>query len=272
MKMKASASGGATELVDPLEACRGEFVVLKLGGHSAEARDLARFAEGVGALQGAGALPVVVHGGGPQIDAMMRRLGLEPRFADGLRVTDEAALRVAEMVLLSFGKAVGAALQRQGVSAIALSGQDAGILRATTKDPALGFVGGVASVNTVPLALLAENGIVPVIAPIGSDGTHALNVNADEASGAIAAALGARALLLLSNVDGVLARGGRAAILAPAEAQQLIATGAADAGMIPKLRAAVAAAEAGVPLVRISKQEAIHRLLTLDGPGTRVIA
>ena len=233
-----------------MERYRGQFVVLKFGGHAtaldAFARDLAR-------LSAAGALPVVVHGGGPQIDEMAKRLGLSSRFEGGLRVTDEAMLEVVQMVLARVGTSIVSALERAGVEALSLSGQDARALTATRKtQPDLGLVGTDVRVNAVPLALLAENGIVPVVAPVASDGRGgALNVNADEAAGAIAGGLSAAALLLLSNVEGVLVDGKPQASLPPSRARALLSDGRATAGMIPKIESALAAAEQGVELVRI---------------------
>lgn len=233
---------------------RGQFVVVKVSG---KALDSPGWARDVAALQKMGARPVVVHGAGKQIDALSRKLGLTPTFLDGLRVTDAATLEVAEMALAGAGSQVAQALARHGLRALALSGRDASILVAELRKPELGLVGRIVGVDRDALELLTADGFVVVLGSIatGPEG-QALNTNADEAAQAVAASLGAAALLLLSDVDGVQGPDGRIAKATPASIAQLRQSGAASGGMLPKLQACAEAVEQGVGMVRIVKGDA----------------
>ena len=210
------------EALPYLQRYAGKIFVVKYGGHAMGDAALAQdFAEDIVLLKAIGILPVVVHGGGPQIGAMLKRLGIESRFVDGLRVTDAATAQVAEMVLAgSINKELVAWIERAGGRAAGISGKDAGLVRArkverTTRDPGsaieqvvdLGFVGEPESVDTTIIHTLLAAGIVPVIAPVavGADG-HTYNINADTMAGAIAAALTASRLFLLTDVAGVLSK------------------------------------------------------------------
>jgi acetylglutamate kinase len=237
-----------------MDQLKGTFVVVKLSG---KALDRPTWAQDIARLQALGAMPVVVHGGGKQIDALSARLGLTPAFHDGLRVTDEATLEVAELVLAREGKRLAAQLLRHGVNALGLSGRDAGLLHAVPRSKALGLVGRITAVDHLLLELLCSDGFVPVLNSIatGPEGT-ALNTNADEAAQAIAVALGASALLLLSDVDGVLGPQGRIARATPETIAQLRASGVASGGMLPKLEACSQAVEHGVGMVRIARSDA----------------
>jgi len=206
-------------------------------------------------LAAAGPL-VVVHGGGQDIAALQARLGLEPVKVDGLRVTDAESLAVAQMVLSGHtNKHVVRTLLAAGLDAVGLSGVDGGLLRCRKKaHPTvdLGLVGEVTSVRAGLLDKLIEAGLVPVVSPVslGEDG-QIYNVNADEAAGAIAAALAAAALDFVSNVPGVLAKGDLLPELSAAAAEALIADGTVSGGMIPKVRTALDALDRGIPRVRI---------------------
>ena len=281
------------EALPYLQRYAGKIFVVKYGGHAMGDAALAQdFAEDIVLLKAVGILPVVVHGGGPQIGAMLKRLGIESRFVDGLRVTDAATAKVAEMVLAgSINKELVAWIARAGGRAAGISGKDAGMVRArkverTTRDPDsaiesvvdLGFVGEPASVDRTIIDTLLAAGIVPVIAPVavGDDG-HTYNINADTMAGAIAAALGAARLFLLTDVAGVLSKDKALFTdLTPADIAALTADGTITGGMIPKLETCVAAVTAGVDAAVILDGRIGHAMLleifTRRGVGTLVRA
>jgi len=230
--------------------------VIKIGGNEMNTPGfLQELAAQLARLAAAGPL-VVVHGGGQDIAALQARLGLEPVKVDGLRVTDAESLAVAQMVLSGHtNKHVVRTLLAAGLDAVGLSGVDGGLLRCRKKaHPTvdLGLVGEVTSVRAGLLDKLIEAGLVPVVSPVslGEDG-QIYNVNADEAAGAIAAALAAAALDFVSNVPGVLAKGDLLPELSAAAAEALIADGTVSGGMIPKVRTALDALDRGIPRVRI---------------------
>jgi len=200
---------------------------------------------------------VVVHGGGPEIAEMQAQLGLQPRFMDGLRVTDAASLRVAEMVLSGLiNKRLTGRLVGRQVRALGISGVDSGLLRARRLEHAggdLGFVGEIVSVNVGCLRDLLAQGYTPIVSPIslGEDGSS-YNVNADHAALAIASALPADELVFLTNVPGVQNDGALLQALSASEAKHLIAQGIITGGMIPKVRSALRAVDRGVPATRIT--------------------
>ena len=281
------------EALPYLQRYAGKIFVVKYGGHAMGDAALAQdFAEDIVLLKAVGILPVVVHGGGPQIGAMLKRLGIESRFVDGLRVTDAATAEVAEMVLAgSINKELVAWIERAGGRAAGISGKDAGLVRArkverTTRDPGsaieqvvdLGFVGEPESVDTTIIHTLLAAGIVPVIAPVavGADG-HTYNINADTMAGAIAAALNASRLFLLTDVAGVLSKD-KALLtdLTPADIAALTADGTITGGMIPKLETCVHAVDGGVDAAVILDGRIGHAMLleifTRRGVGTLVRA
>lgn len=253
-------------------------VVIKYGGHAMDNPDLSRaFAGDLALLAGQGMRFAVVHGGGPQISALLERLHIESRFADGLRITDAAAMEVVEMVLCGqVNKAVVSQLAARGVAAAGISGRDGGLLRARRKDPALGLVGEVVSVDPALPGCLLDGGFVPVIAPVASGPDHeALNINADTAAGALAGALHAQYFVLVSDVPGVLDGQGR---LIPrldgARIAALRQSGVISGGMIPKVEACTAALAAGCERALILDGRApssLRRFLLEDAPlGTMV--
>jgi acetylglutamate kinase len=274
-------------------------VVIKYGGHAMGEEDTARaFAADAVLLKLLGVRPVVVHGGGPQISRMMERAGVETRFIDGLRVTDAATMEVAEMVLSgAINKEIASWITRAGATAdvrgVGLSGKDAALLTVrkalrTRRDPVtgaetvldLGFVGEPTHVDPKLLRGLidSENAYIPVVAPIGvgEDG-QTYNINADTVAGAVAGALKAQRMLLLTDVAGVLdGDGALVRQLSVAEARGLIADGVATGGMIPKLQTAIGAVEAGVEAVVIMDGRRPHAMLvelfTEHGAGTLVCA
>jgi len=269
----------------------GRTFVVKYGGHAMGEPQAARdFAEDIVLLKAVGINPVVVHGGGPQIGQMLARLGVESTFVDGLRVTDAATAEVAEMVLSgAINKQIVGWLAGAGGKAIGISGKDGSLVTArkisrTARDPEshieravdLGFVGEPRSVDTAIIDTAVAAGMIPVIAPIaaGEDGAT-YNINADTMAGAIAAALGAARLFLLTDVAGVLDGEGKLmSDLTPADIAALRAEGTITGGMVPKLETCISAVEAGCEAAVILDGRVPHAMLleffTARGAGTLV--
>lgn len=250
--------------------------MIKLGGRAMEERRAETLLDIV-LLRYVGMCPVVVHGGGPEITAMSERLGLKPRFKDGLRVTDAETMEVVKMVLAGkINPELVATLNRLGARAIGMSGEDGPTVIAEGADPELGFVGRVTQVDTQPLEALISRGYIPVLASVGLgyDG-NSYNINADTAAAEVAVALGATKLILLTDVPGVLKPGGEVASeLCRADAEAMIVRGEVSDGMIPKLKACVRSLDA-VPLAHIIDGRLGHALLlelfTESGVGTMVM-
>ena len=291
-----SAHEKAEVLIEALpyfQTYAGRTFVVKYGGHAMGDERAARdFAEDIVLLKAVGINPVVVHGGGPQIGDMLARLGVESTFVDGLRVTDEATAKVAEMVLSgAINKQLVGWLAGAGGKAIGVSGKDGGLVTArkvsrTTRDleseiekvVGLGFVGEPATVDTSVIDTAVSAGMIPVIAPIaaGEDG-QTYNINADTMAGAIAAALGAARLFLLTDVAGVLDKQGQLlSDLDPAAIAALREDGTISGGMVPKLETCVNAVEAGCEAAVILDGRVPHAMLleffTARGAGTLVRA
>jgi acetylglutamate kinase len=276
-----------------------QIVVIKYGGHAMGDEGLARlFAADAVLLKLLGLHPVVVHGGGPQISRMLEKAGVKSTFVEGLRVTDAATMEVAEMVLSgAINKEIASWITQAGATAdvrgVGLSGKDAGLITVakatrTRKDPDsslekvvdLGFVGEPTLIDPKLISSLinSEDDYIPVIAPIGvsADG-QTYNINADTVAGAMAGALGAKRMLLLTDVAGVVdAKGKLVRQLSVDQAREAIASGTATGGMIPKLETAIAAVEAGVEAVVILDGRRPHAMLvelfTEHGAGTLVRA
>ena len=267
----------------------GEIIVIKYGGHAMGEQALADgFARDIVLLKQIGAFPIVVHGGGPQIGAMLKRLAIESEFIDGLRVTDKPTVEVVEMVLAgAINKGIVAAINRAGGRAIGMSGKDADLIRAkklshiaretdsnVEKVIDLGYVGDPERVNGEVLIELAKTGIVPVIAPIGFDDEGATyNINADTAAGAVAAAVKAKRLLMLTDVAGVLdANGNRLEDISADLARSMIKDGVIKGGMIPKIETCLDAVQEGVEASVILDGRVPHAILleifTERGDGT----
>lgn len=278
----ANSMGKASILMEALpyiQRFRGEVVVVKYGGSTMEDPSLQQtFAGDITLLHTVGILPVVVHGGGPQISEAMATAGIEPVWVDGLRVTDAATMKVVQRVLVGEVNAdIVRMLGTHGAEAIGVSGIDAGLFHATPKDDRLGYVGEISDVNTGLIERLLAEGLVPVVAPIalGPDG-DVYNVNADTAAAALAAALGARKLVYLTDVEGVLGDAGDEASLIQrmdlTELQTLMP--AIGGGMLPKLVSVAAALAAGVTRAHILDGRVQHVLLlemfTREGIGTMV--
>jgi acetylglutamate kinase len=274
--------GKARVLVEALpyiSEFRGKTVVVKIGGAALDDATLReRFCEDVILLDWVGIHVVVVHGGGKQINAMLDRVGIVPKFAGGLRVTDDATLEVVEMVLAgSMTQGLVRLIDHKGGSAVGLSGADGGLARARITQPALGRVGDLIAIDrTVIDRLLAD--FIPVIAPLatGEDGGP-LNVNADVFAARLAQALGAVKLVMLTDTAGVLdAKGTLIPTVDARAARELIATGVITGGMIPKVEYALAALAGGVGKVHVIDGRLEHALLleifTREGVGTQMIA
>jgi acetylglutamate kinase len=257
----------------------GKAVVVKLGGAAMDDPALAgSFAQDISLLRLVGIRPVVMHGGGPQVSELAKRLGLTTEFRGGLRVTDADTLRVAKMVLVGdVNKQIVSAMNRAGTAAVGLCGDDGDLLLAAKHAPNgddLGFVGEITGVNTRLLDHLLEVA-VPVIASIATDGAgQSYNVNADPAAAAVAVALGAAKLVMLTDVAGVMVDGEQIAELTAGEADELLANGTAGGGMGPKLQAAAHAVRGGVGRAHIIDGRIEHSLVlelfTPEGIGTMV--
>jgi acetylglutamate kinase len=244
------------------------ITLVKVGGNEVDDREwVARLAAAVAERKGG---VVVVHGGGKEVTELQRALGAEPEWRDGLRVTTPEAIRAVAMVLSGVvNKRLVSALVSAGARAVGISGEDDALISAVpARGGALGRTGEVAKVEPRLLLSLLEQGVVPVVSPVsrGPEG-EALNVNADDAAAAVAAALGADRFLLVSNVPGVLRDGERIEEVGVGEVEGLIEGGVASGGMAPKLRAAARAAGAGVSEVRIGGLE----LLAGSASGTRIV-
>jgi acetylglutamate kinase len=268
-----------------------QIVIVKYGGHAMGNADLAeRFAKDIVLLEQSGVKPIVVHGGGPQIGALLDRLKIKSEFADGLRVTDLATVEIVEMVLAgSINKQIVAEINRLGGRACGISGKDANLMIARKlerklRDPDsniervidLGFVGEPEEVNPRIVEVIAAGDLIPVVAPIGAsrDGVT-YNINADTFASALASAMRAKRLLLLTDVPGVLDKAGRLIPkLTVSHARALIADGTITGGMIPKVESCIEVVEAGVEGVVIINGKVPHAVLielfTQHGAGTLI--
>ncbi|MDR5683688.1 MAG: acetylglutamate kinase [Armatimonadota bacterium] len=263
-------------------AWKGRTVVVKFGGSVLDAGGLGTLPEDLVLLQRAGVRPVLVHGGGPEITRMLERLGKPSRFVNGLRVTDAETMDVVEMVLAGrVNKHIVTVLQQAGGQAVGLSGKDAGLLRARRHAPGvdLGYVGEVAGVEPRVVEVLLGAGFLPVIASVGADadGTG-YNLNADVAAAALAVALRADKLIVLTDVEGIYREvDGRRELLSeltPDAARTLVTGGVVSRGMIPKVEACLVALDGGVPSAHIISADIPHGLLvelfTQTGVGTMI--
>jgi acetylglutamate kinase len=276
----------AATLVEALPYIRrfsGQVVVVKYGGNALAGSDddaLALFAQDVVLMRQVGMKPVVVHGGGPQISDLMTRLGKQPVFRDGLRVTDAETVDIVRMVLVGqVNPQLVAAINVHGSLAVGVSGQDAGLIQAVERDPRLGFVGDIDAVRPQILVDLLDDGFIPVVATVGTSPTgQPYNINADTVAGAIAEALGAEKLVYLTDIEGIrrdpqdpstLVRQATAD-----ELDRLVADGSIAGGMIPKVESCIGAVRHGVRRAHILDGRIAHVLLlelfTDEGIGTMV--
>jgi acetylglutamate kinase len=280
------AGAKATILAEALPYIRefsGKTVVIKYGGSAMEDPDLADlFAQDVVLMRLVGMNPVVVHGGGPQISDLMRRLGKEPEFVDGLRVTDAETVDIVRMALVGkVNREIVASVNRHGSYAVGLSGEDAGLINVAARDEKLGFVGDIRRIDPSILDRLIREELIPVVATVGvDDAGQAYNVNADTVAGAIAESLRAEKLVYLTNVAGLYRDlADDASLISRIDVDRLAALaddGVLSEGMIPKVRSCVEAVKSGVSRAHILDGRIPHALLleffTREGIGTMVIA
>lgn len=281
------------EALPYLQRFAGATFVVKYGGHAmGDAKAAREFAEDVVLLKAVGINPIVVHGGGPQIGAMLKKLGVESEFVDGLRVTSAETAQIAEMVLSgAINKELVSWIGQAGGRAIGISGKDGGFVRAqkvsrTVRDPEsliekavdLGFVGEPAVVDRSVLDTISDAGMIPVVAPVGVDTEgQTYNINADTMAGAVASAMDAARLYLLTDVAGVLDKTGALITdLSPGVIADLQSDGTVSGGMIPKLETCVKAIEGGVEAAVILDGRIPHAMLleifTRQGAGTMIRA
>ena len=291
MTIDLAPAARASVLVEALpyiQRFRGAVIVIKYGGNAlaegpgddAEAFALASFASDVVLMRSVGIRPIVVHGGGPQIGQLMARLGKEPEFQEGLRVTDSETLDIARMVLVGkVNPEIVAAINVHGPLAVGLSGADSRLITAVRRDPRLGFVGDVGTVNPTLLHQLLNEELIPVVATIGADADgQAFNINADTAAGAIAAALRAEKLIYLTNIEGlrrdVSDPTSLLSSVTTAELDELLGSGVVSEGMIPKVTSCLQAVRDGVGGAHILDGRVPHSLLleifTAGGVGTMI--
>jgi len=282
-------AGVIIEALPYISAFRGAVIVVKYGGSAMLEPELKHTViQDVALMELAGMRLVIVHGGGPAIDAHLDRLGIEPQFVDGLRVTTAETLEVVGMVLSALNREIVSALNRAGTLAVGLTGKDARLVEARKHSPPapnggkgqdIGFVGEVVRINPQIIKLLHENNIIPVIMPLGMDAQgQAYNINADTVASAVAAEMKADKLVLLTEARGILRdrRDSNSVIpqIARAEVEALIESGVVDGGMIPKVRACLNALEQGVGKTHILDGRLPHSLLleilTDKGIGTLI--
>ena len=283
-----------SEALPYLQRYDGKTIVVKFGGHAmGDATSMERFARDIVLMKQCGVQPVVVHGGGPQIGQMLERLQIKSEFVDGLRVTCADTVEVVEMVLSgAINKRIVAAINAQGGKAVGLSGKDANLIVCEKalkrkKDPEsniekvldLGFVGEPVEVNPRVLEVFLESDFIPVVAPVGAGRTadETFNINADTAAGAVAGAMNAARLMLLTDVQGVMDKEGEVLTrLTRADIQRLIADGTIAGGMIPKVETALYGIEKGVEAAVILDGRTPHgvllELFTQHGAGTLISA
>ncbi|HEV8436764.1 MAG TPA: acetylglutamate kinase [Methylomirabilota bacterium] len=275
------------EALPYIRAFQGKTLVIKYGGAAMEQAMLKeQFAKDVLLLRLVGIRPVIVHGGGPQIGALMKRLGKEPHFVGGMRVTDEETVEIVEMVLVGkINKEIVGLINQQGGRAVGLSGKDGNLIRARKRLHRaasgeladIGLVGEVETVDPEPIRLLEEHGFIPVIAPTGvGPAGETYNINADLVAGDVAAALTAEKLIHLTDVEGIAGEDGRlVSTLTKRDAERLIKTGVIDGGMLPKVESSLRALSGGAQKAHIIDGRVPHAILlevlTKEGIGTEII-
>jgi acetylglutamate kinase len=266
---------------------RGKTLVIKYGGSAMEQADLKQsFALDVILLRFVGIDPVIVHGGGPQIGALMKRLGKEPQFVGGMRVTDAETVEIVEMVLVGkINKEIVGLINYHGGKGVGLSGKDGSLIQARRRlhrlasgeEVDIGLVGEVEHINPEPIRLLQEHGYIPVIAPVGVGlGGETYNINADLVAGDLAAALGAEKLIHLTDVQGILGEhGALITTLARKEAERLMEESVIDGGMLPKVESSLRALSGGTAKAHIIDGRVPHAILlelfTREGIGTEIV-
>ena len=271
-----------TQALPYIRRYNGKIVVVKYGGNAMINEQLKQqVMEDIVLLWLIGVKIVLVHGGGPEINDLMDRLGKRPEFVDGLRVTDKETVDIVQMVLAGkVNKTLVNLLETKGGRAMGISGMDGRLIEATCKDPRLGYVGKITNVNIAPVNDLLEKGYIPVISTIGCDSEgNAYNINGDTAAAYVAGALGAERLIMMTDIAGLLRDKDDPSTLIPelsvSEARELYGKGIISGGMIPKVDCCIGAIEKGVKNVIIMDGRVPHsilmELLTDEGAGTMVI-
>ena len=287
------ASSKESDIHKYIKMYKNKIIVIKCGGNIIEIKEFFTFfAKDIKLIKSVGISPIIIHGGGPQINTMLNSLGIKSNFLNGLRITDEATINIAEMVLSgSINKNIVNKLCRVGLKAIGISGKDCSLITASKltmnfnslskkekqiKD--LGFVGKPVSINTNFIKILVNNSLVPVIAPIGiGPKGQTYNINADTVAGKIASSLGAIRLLMLTDVKGVLNKNNNLiADITVKDLRSLIKTGSVSGGMIPKVETCANAIKSGVKAAVIldgkNRNALIHEIFTDKGIGTLIRA
>ena len=287
MSARQSSMEAANVLVEALPYIRrfaGRTVVVKYGGNalagSTEDDALSLFAQDIVLMHSVGIKPVVVHGGGPQINSLLDRLGLKSEFVGGLRVTDDETMKVVQMVLSGqVNPQIVSAINTFGNIAVGVAGGDAGLIRAVQRDPKLGRVGDIDRINPAVVQGLLDEGFVPVISTIGADAHgEALNINADTVAGAIAEALSAEKIIYLTDIEGLRSKVDDASSLIQrigvSDLAAMVADGIIAGGMIPKVQSCMQAVKGGVKRAHILDGRIAHVLLlelfTDEGVGTMI--
>jgi acetylglutamate kinase len=279
MRNPAETARTLSEALPYLQRYAGAVVVVKFGGNAmGDEAAMAEFARDIVLMRQVGVNPVVVHGGGPMINDLLKRLGIQSEFVRGKRVTDKATVEVVEMVLTGLvNKRIVQAIMDEGGRAVGLSGKDDDLMVCEPDDPELGFVGRPVEMNVQVLRDLFDAGIIPVVAPVatGMNPNETFNVNGDTAAGAIAGALKADRLLLLTDVAGVKNKDGEIVTqMTPDDVRAMIADGTIGGGMIPKTETALAAVEEGVRAVVILDgrvpNACLLELFTDQGAGSMI--
>ena len=269
------------EILPYIQRWQGKVVVIKYGGSAMTDGALGRrFAEDVVLMHQVGILPLVVHGGGPQIGDLMQRLGKEPEFLDGLRVTDAETLDIARMVLVGkVNRDIVGSINVHGPLAVGVSGEDGGLITAAARNPELGFVGDVDSVDPTLLTKLFTEGLIPVMSTIGTDASgQAYNINADTVAGAVAEAIGAEKVMYLTDVEGLYEdldnKDSLIGEISADELQTKLESGQITDGMIPKIEACVHAVNNGVTSAHLLDGRIPHvallEIFTDAGIGTMI--
>ncbi len=274
----AAGGGLLAEALGYVAAWRGRTVAVKVGGSVLADGMPQGLAEDLALLHRAGVRTVLVHGGGPEVNRVLEEMGGSPEFVDGLRVTDRKTMDVVVMVLAGrVNKRIVLRLQEAGARAAGVSGVDAGLLQVGSHPAAdrLGRVGEVERVEPSLVQALFEGGLLPVVSPVGTDGEgRCFNVNADAAAAAVAAALDAEKLVLVTDVQGILRESGLVPTLTPEEARGLVAEGTVSRGMVPKVEACLSALEHGVRSAHVvgtaTEHAVLRELLTERGSGTMI--
>ncbi len=260
---------------------RGKTLVVKYGGNAMNDEAVTEtILQDIAALKIVGVNPILVHGGGPEINKLLSRLGIKPQFVNGMRVTDEATMEVAQMILCGkINKNIVGKINSLGVKAIGLCGKDSQLIKAERLDKNLGYVGKVTEINSRLLDILAEDEFIPVIASIATDDEgNSYNVNADVAAAAIGAAMHAEKLLFLTDIDGIMAdKDDRETLIdriTVTKLKKMMASGAISSGMLPKAQSCIDAIERGINSVLILNGTLPHSILlelfTDDGVGTMI--